>query len=374
MPATFNVECRLSARNQTTAPETARLSLRRFCCFLILVVSNLTSICFAQTGVEVRGTGSSSPALVYNAWSFSHSKERSVNVQYSQTGSANGIKQIIERTVDFGATDSPVSAAVLKANELIQFPTMVGGVAIVVNLGGTSSASIRLTGPLLADLFSGDVKNWDDPRIAALNPGVPLPKLKVTRVVRGDGAGTTENLTTYLSTQTSTWRDTVGQGKLVNWKGEVVAMKDDDSISQQVKSVPGVIAYLSYDRVQRYGLTAVALRNSAGQFVLPSEEGFLAALRASDIRANATMISSLINLSGSATWPISNLSYILLDATPKSAVKAGTTARFFYWAFLKGDGLIRGTGFAPLPADIQALAVRKLSEIRPQDRQPFQLY
>jgi phosphate transport system substrate-binding protein len=312
--------------------------------------------------------------LVYNAWSFSHSKERSVNVQYSQTGSANGIKQIIERTVDFGATDSPVSAAVLKANELIQFPTMVGGVAIVVNLGGTSSASIRLTGPLLADLFSGDVKNWDDPRIAALNPGVPLPKLKVTRVVRGDGAGTTENLTTYLSTQTSTWRDTVGQGKLVNWKGEVVAMKDDDSISQQVKSVPGVIAYLSYDRVQRYGLTAVALRNSAGQFVLPSEEGFLAALRASDIRANATMISSLINLSGSATWPISNLSYILLDATPKSAVKAGTTARFFYWAFLKGDGLIRGTGFAPLPADIQALAVRKLSEIRPQDRQPFQLY
>lgn len=333
----------------------------------------------AQQAAAVTGAGASFPSLVYAAWAFGYSKERGQEVRYAPTGSGDGIKQITERTVDFGATDSPLSESDLKTNKLIQFPTMAGGIVPIVNLKGVGGGPIKLSGALLAALFSGNVKTWDDPRIVALNPDLALPKAKVIRVVREDVSGSTGIFTEYLSRQSPVWAKSVGSAKLVKWPGEVTPAKGNDAVVEAVKATPGAIGYASFDRAQRSGLTMVALRNKTGRFVTPSEAAFRAAVKASNVGKSDSMTASLVDLDGTEVWPIVDLTYILLDAFPKSSTRASAAAKFFYWAFLKGDPLIRGTGFAALPAEVQALVVRKLAEIRPQDgksiiltQRPFQ--
>jgi len=327
----------------------------------------------AQQATAVVGTGASFPALVYSAWSFGYSKERGQDVRYASTGSGDGIKQMSERTVDFGATDTPLNEKELKASNLIQFPTMAGGIVPVINLKGVPSGGLKLSGAVLADLYSGEIRSWDDARIAALNPGLALPKVKVIRVVREEASGNTEIFTGYLAKQNPAWATSTGVGKLVKWKGEVVAAKGSDAVAETVKNTPGAIGYVSFDRVLKSGLAAVALRNKAGQFVLPSETTFQAAVRASNIGKSETLTASLVDLDGLGVWPIVDLTYILLDGSPKSSERASATAKFFYWAFLKGDTLIRGTGFAALPTEVQVLVVRKLAEIKPLDGKSINL-
>lgn len=338
-----------------------------FAAFLAVCVGLFPTGSRAQQSTAVAGAGASFPSLVYAAWAFGYSKERGQEVRYVPTGSGDGIKQITERTVDFGATDSPLSEGDLKANKLIQFPTMAGGIVPIVNLKSVGGGPIKLTGAVLAALFSGNVKTWDDPRIAALNPDLALPKAKVIRVVREDASGSTGIFTEYLSKQSPAWATSVGSTKVVKWPGEVATAKGNDALVDAVKATPGAIGYASFDRAQRSGLVMVALRNKSGRFVTPSEAAFRAAVKASSIGKSDSMSASLVDLDGTEVWPIVDLTYILLDAFPKSSARASAAAKFFYWAFLKGDPLIRGTGFAALPAEVQALAVRKLAEIKPQD-------
>lgn len=321
----------------------------------------------AQPSPAVRGAGASFPSLVYSAWSFGYSKEKGHDVRYVSTGSGDGIKQMIERTVDFGATDSPLTDAELKAGRLIQFPTMAGGIVPVVNIRGVTNGTLKLTGSVLAELMSGDIAVWDDARITALNPGLALPKTKVIRIAREDASGSTAILTQYLSQQSPTWASGTGVGRTVKWKGEVVLAKGNDDLGAAIKATLGAIGYVSYDRVLRDGLVSVSLRNKAGNFVAPSEAAFQAAVKASSISKSGSLTASLIDMPGSGVWPIVDLTYILLDASPKLADRANASARFFYWAFLKGDSLINGSGFAALPTEVQAAVVRKLGEIKPAD-------
>ena len=319
----------------------------------------------------VMGTGASFPGAVYSAWSFGYSKERGQEVRYVSTGSGDGVKQISDRTVDFGATDIPLSDAELKAGKLIQFPTMAGGIVPVINVKGIVSGALKLTGPVLAALFAGDIKTWDDPRIASLNPGVSLPKLKVMRVVREDSSGSTGIFTEYLAKQSPAWAGSVG--KQVKWQGEIIAVKGNDAVAEAVKATPGAIGYISFDRVLRDGLVSVALRNKAGQFVTASETAFQATVKVSNIGKSQSLTASLVDLDGLGVWPIVDLTYILLDGSPKSSERASASAKFFYWAFLKGDTLIRGTGFAALPTEVQAMAIRKLAEIKSTDGKSINL-
>jgi phosphate transport system substrate-binding protein len=325
-----------------------------------------------QTG-PVTGAGASFPALVYAAWSTGYSKERGQEVRYVSTGSGDGVKQMNERTVDFGATDNPLTDTELKAGKLIQFPTMAGGIVPVINLKGIANGELKLTGPVLVSLFSGDIKTWDDARIAALNPGLSLPKTRVTRVVREDASGSTGIFTEYLAKHSPAWAGTVGVGKLVKWSGEVVAVKGNDGVAVAVKTTPGAIGYTSFDRVLREALVSVALKNKAGQFVVASEGAFSAAVKASGISKSESLTASLIEMDGVSAWPIVDLTYVLLDGAPPSAQRASASAKFFYWAFLKGDTLIRGTGFAALPMGVQAMVVRKLADIKPADGKSINL-
>ncbi len=319
----------------------------------------------------IRGAGASFPSLVYSAWCFGYSKETGQLVRYTATSSGDGIKKMSERAVDFGATDTPLTEAELKTARLIQFPTMAGGIVPVINVKGVANGALKLTGAVLADLMSGDIAAWDDPRITALNPGLTLPRMRVVRIVREDSSGSTAILTEYLSQQSPAWVKGTGAGRTVEWKGEVVLAKGNDALSAAVKATPGAIGYVSYDRVLRDGLASVSLRNKTGNFVPPSELAFQAAVKASSISKSSALTASLIDLQGVAVWPIVDLTYILLEAAPKSADRASASASFFYWAFLKGDSLISGTGFAALPTEVQALVVRKLAEIKPADGKPL---
>lgn len=341
--------------------------------FAFSLVMTLLPTARAQQPVPVLGAGASFPSLVYSAWSFAYNKERGQEVRYASTGSGDGIKQMSDRTVDFGATDTPLNESELKNTKLIQFPTMAGGIVPVVNLKGVGNGVLKLTGAVLVDLFSGDIKNWDDGRIASLNPGLVLPKTRVVRVARQDASGSTAILTEYLGMQSPAWASTVGKGRQVKWKGEIMLVNGNDGVSEAVKATPGAIGYVSFDRVLRDGLNAVSLRNKSGQFVNPSEAAFQVTVKASSISKSEALTASLIDLNGVGVWPIVDLTYILLDAAPKSSVRASASAKFFYWAFLKGDGLIKGTGFAALPTEVQALVVRRLGEIKPQDGKPVNI-
>ena len=241
----------------------------------------------------------------------------------------------------------------------------------MVNIRGVTNGTLKLTGSVLAELMSGDIAVWDDARITALNPGLALPKTKVIMIAREDASGSTAILTQYLSQQSPTLASGTGVGRTVKWKGEVVLAKGNDDLGAAIKATPGAIGYVSYDRVLRDGLVSVLLRNKAGSFVAPSEAAFQAAVKASSIRKSASLTASLIDMPGSGVWPIVDLTYILLDASPKLADRASASARFFYWAFLKGDSLISGSGFAALPTEVQAAVVRKLGEIKPADGKPL---
>lgn len=333
----------------------------------VLIVTSLVyaSASFAQK--EVRGSGATFPSIIYSTWAFGYSKDKGVAVKYASTGSGEGVRSISAREVDFGATDVPLSEDELKKSGLIQFPTVAGGIVPVVNLGGASGKSLKLTGAVLADIFSGKIKVWNDARIAALNEAIKLPALKITRVVREDSSGTTEAFTTYLAASSPEWVGSVG--RKVTWGGNAVAVKGTDAIAETVNSTSGAIGYVSFDRVAKFGLNPITLRNKAGKFVSVSENSITAAVRSSGLRTD--LRASLIDVNLPDAWPLVDVTYILIDASPKAAADASRTLKFFYWAFLKGDDIVRGTGFAPLPAEVQVRVVRLLGDVKSQDRLPI---
>lgn len=227
-------------------------------CAVIVAAAMFASAAFAQK--EIRGTGATFPSIIYSTWAIGYAKEKGVAVKYASTGSGEGIRGISAREVDFGATDISLSELELQKAGLIQFPTGAGGIVPVVNLPGTSAKSLKLTGAVLADIFSGKIKAWNDAKIAALNDGVKLPTLKITRVVREDSSGTTEAFTTYLAISSADWVGNVGPK--VTWGDNAVAVKGNDAMAESVKSTSGAISYVSFDRVAKFGLNAIALRNN----------------------------------------------------------------------------------------------------------------
>lgn len=319
-------------------------------------------------GQSVQGQGATFPSKVYETWAKAFAKAGGGSVAYTGTGSGDGIKQITARTVDFGGTDAPLPPAELARQRLVQIPMLVGGVVPVVNLPGVG-APLQLDGAVLADLFMGRIKAWNDPRIAMLNPGVGLPGLPVKRVVRAEKSGTTEGFTRYLAGASAAFKADVGVGQAPNWPGEPVKAEGNDGMVQALRATPGAIAYVSFDRVLRDKLAGVKLRNAAGRFVLPTELGFRAAILESDMNRQGDDLATLLDRPGDAAWPITLTSFVLLDAEPATAAKALGALKFLYWCFIHGDDLTRGTGFAPLPISVQSRLAARFTQIKPKDGQ-----
>ncbi|MBS0339102.1 MAG: phosphate ABC transporter substrate-binding protein PstS [Proteobacteria bacterium] len=338
---------------------------------LVLLVAFAPLGAWAQA-TSVSGTGATFPAQVYAEWARQYTKDTGVALNYVPSGSSTGVKQIVARAVDFGATDVPLGQAELDKNQLFQFPTLVGGVVPVVNLPGVASGALRLDAQVLAGIFSGDIARWNDKAIAALNPGLALPDTRIARVVRSDGSGTTEVFVQFLKQAAPAASAAIeGQGATAKWPGTTMPAEGSSKLASAVKATPGAIGYVSSDYVLREHLSAASLRNKRGEWVLPSTESFAAASRAGALFKTSLEAAPLLDIDGPGVWPIVTATYVLVPRSPASAERAGRTLNFFYRSFLLGDKAVAGTGFAPLPLLTQARIVSLLTNFRSQDGKPI---
>ncbi len=316
----------------------------------------------------VAGAGATFPAKVYQQWAERYAHDTGTQVGYQAKGSSFGVKQIAAGSVDFGATDVPMTEDDLQKKQLFQFPTLVGGVVPVVNLPGANGQRLRLDAPVLAAIFSGQILRWNDKAIAALNPGLSLPELRIRRVVRADGSGTTEVFVTYLKQVAKEAAAAIeGSGTLVKWPGEVVAVEGSGKLAETVREQAGAIGYISSDYVLRENLNGVQLRNRHGDWVRPEVASFAAAVRAVGLFRHSLAPASMLDTDGPGVWPIVTATYVVVPRAPKDVDRAGSTLNFFYRSFMLGDRAVAGSGFAPLPVATQARIVALLSSFRTVD-------
>jgi phosphate transport system substrate-binding protein len=327
------------------------------------------SLVAGNASAQVAGAGATFPSNVYAKWAERYTRERGVEISYKPTGSGDGVKQISDRAVQFGGTDSPLSSVELDKRHLVQLPMVVGGIVPVVNLPGIADAALQLDGPLLADIMMGRVERWDDARIVQLNLGLRLPALPIRRIVRAEKSGTTDGFSRYLAIESSDFERDIGASQLPPWPGTVVRAEGNDGMAKAIKSTVGAIAYVSFDRVVHDGLASVRLRNADGRFIKASEGGFRAAIVESDMSRTGNDLATLMNRPGPDTWPITSATFILVDATPKAAQSSSPVLTFLYWCFLHGDDLIKGTGFSPLPISVQSHIAARFASVKAQDHQ-----
>jgi phosphate transport system substrate-binding protein len=303
--------------------------------------------------VDITGAGSSFVAPVISKWAEEYKKVTKNSVNYASIGSSGGIKQIREKTVDFGATDAPLSGSDLDKDGMVQFPTIVGGVVPVVNLPGVNPGQLMLDGDTLAAIFRGDITNWNAPQIASVNPGVKLPSQAITVVTRSDGSGTTAVFTDYLSKASSAWKNSVGQGATVKWPADsTVGGKGNEGVSANVTRIKGSIGYVEYAYAKLNKMTYAKIKNADGKFVSPSLDSFKAAAAGANWESVPGMGISLTNQPGANSWPIVGGTFIVMYKNPTSKEKSAETLKFFEWSFKEGGKIASELEYVPLPANV----------------------
>jgi phosphate transport system substrate-binding protein len=306
---------------------------------------------------DITGAGATFPAPVYAKWAEAYKAKTGNALNYQAIGSGGGIKQINANTVDFGASDKPLKPDALAAGGLQQFPTVVGGVVPVMNLPGIKAGQIRFTGQVLAEIFLGEIKKWNDPRIAALNKGVPLPGLPITVVHRADGSGTSFLFTTYLSMEDPKWAAGPGGNDAVNWPvGQ--GGKGNDGVAAFVKQTPGSIGYVEFIYAVQNHMDYAVMRTKGGQWVEPTAANFAAAAANAKWSAAPGFYLLLLDQPGANAWPITGATFILMHSKQASAEKGRQVLSFFDWAYKNGDAAAQGLDFVTLPEPVKA-QVRK---------------
>ena len=298
---------------------------------------------------QVTGAGSTFVYPVLSAWAADYQKQGGALINYQSIGSGGGISQVKAGTVDFGATDQPLASDDLAKSNLAQFPVVIGGIVAVVNVPGLEAGKLKLTGPLLADIYAGKVKSWNDPVIAKLNPGVTLPGANIAVVHRSDGSGTTFNFTHYLAQVSPTWKSGPGEGKTVNWPTGVGG-KGNEGVAGYVKQIPNSIGYVEYAYVIQNKMTYAQLQNSAGTFVSPSADSFSAAAESADWKNAKDFNLVMTNAPGQNAYPITATTFILMPKQPKDKAKSDAAIAFFKNALEKGQDQAKKLDYVPLPA------------------------
>jgi len=299
----------------------------------------------------ITGAGSTFVYPVLSAWAADYSKEAKVDVNYQSIGSGGGIAQVKAGTVNFGASDKPLAPDELAQSNLAQFPVVIGGVWPVVNSSGMQPGRLRLTGPILADIYAGKIKTWNDPIIAKVNAGVPLPSANITVVHRSDGSGTTFNFTHYLGQVSPGWKAGPGEGTTVSWPAGVGG-KGNEGVAGYVKQIPNSIGYVEYAYVLQNHMTYAVLQNSAGAFVAPSAASFSAAAASADWKNAKDFDLIMTNAPGANAYPITATTFILMPRQPKDKARSQAALTFFRFALEKGQGQAQKLDYVPLPADL----------------------
>lgn len=303
---------------------------------------------------DITGAGATFPFPIYAKWAEAYKQKTGSAMNYQSIGSGAGIKQIQAKTVDFGATDAPLKGDELAKSGLVQFPAIIGGVVPVVNLDGIKPGELKLTGPVLADIYFGKIKKWNDKAIADFNPGVKLPDENITVVRRSDGSGTTFLWTDYLSKVSPEWKDKVGASTAVAWP-EGVGGKGNEGVASYVQRIKGAIGYVEYAYAKRNKMSHVAVRNKDGQFVQPDDSAFQAAAAYADWKAQPGFYQILTEQPGKTSWPITGASFILLPAKSDKPASTQEVMKFFDWAFKNGQKMAEELDYVPLPEAVVKL-------------------
>lgn len=307
----------------------------------------------AATAQRITGAGSTFAYPLYSAWADTYARKTGVKLNYQSIGSGGGIRQIEAGTVDFGATDAPLTAEELEKHGLVQFPTAIGGVIPTINVPGIKPGQLVLSGAVLAKIFMGDITRWNDPAIARLNPDLKLPKLHITVVHRSDGSGTTFIFTNYLAKANSAWKRKVGVGKAVQWSAKgSIGGKGNAGVAAYVKRIKGAIGYNEYAYVLQTRMNYADMINRAGNRVAPKAENFSAAAANADWANAPGYYLMLTNQPGENSWPITGATFVLVHANPNAPATIKAVLKFFDWAFKNGDATATKLDYIPMPSKV----------------------
>lgn len=302
----------------------------------------------ASPAADITGAGSTFVFPVLSRWSADYQPKKGVAINYQSIGSGGGIAQIKAGTVDFGASDKPLEPEELDKSGLAQFPVVVGGVVPVVNLPGVTPGQLRFSGPLLADIFLGKIKKWDDAAIKALNPDVKLPSAVLNVVHRSDGSGTTFNWVNYLSKVSPEWKTKVGEGTSVAWPTGTGG-KGNEGVAAYILRIPGAIGYLEYAYAKQNKMTYGLVKNSAGKFIAPDVHSFQAAAANAKWGEAKDFYLILTDAPGDDSYPVTATTFVLLYKQPKNPARTRQVLDFFTWAFEQGQDAAKALDYVPLP-------------------------
>jgi phosphate transport system substrate-binding protein len=303
------------------------------------------------SATDITGAGATFPYPIYAKWADAYKKATGVGMNYQSIGSGGGIKQITAKTVDFGASDMPLKPADLEKGGLMQFPTVMGGVVPVYNIKGVGAGEITISGPMLAEIYLGKIKKWNDPALAKMNPGVRLPDQAISVVHRSDGSGTTFIFTNYLSKVSGGWKSEVGEGTSVNWPTGVGG-KGNEGVANYVGRIDGSIGYVEYAYAKQNKLAVAKMTNRDGHVVLPNDVSFKAAAAGADWAHAPGMALLLTDQPGAGSWPMTGATFILMHRTQDKAESAKQVLKFFEWAYANGDEMASQLDYVPMPDSV----------------------
>ena len=313
------------------------------------MIGAITIACAA----DISGAGATFPFPIYAKWADSYKKDTGNGLNYQSIGSGAGIKQIRAKTVTFGATDAPLEAKDLDKDGLAQWPMVMGGIVMVVNIPGVKPGELVLDGPTVAQIYMGKITKWNDPGIKKLNPSLNLPDLAIANIHRADGSGTTFNFTYYLSAVSPEWESSIGKATTVEWPSGIGA-KGNDGVANNVATTPGAIGYVEFAYAEQNKLTFTSMVNKAGKTVAPTMDAFQAAA------ANANwsvpgFYQILADQPGDDSWPMTAATFILMYKKPANVAASNDALEFFKWAYEKGDKMAQDLDYIPMPDNVKKL-------------------
>jgi phosphate transport system substrate-binding protein len=329
----------------------------------LLAAIGLSVAAVSSFAADITGAGATFPYAVYTKWAEAYKAATGNQVNYQGIGSSGGVKQINAKTVDFAGSDTAVKVDALQKNGQVQVPTVMGGATIVVNLPGVKSGDIRLDGETTASIFRGAITKWNDAAIAALNPGKKLPDTAITVAHRSDGSGTTNLVASYLAKQSMAFKRDVGVGNTVNWPTNAVGGKGNPGVAANVQKIVGSIGYVDIADAMKNNMTFVALKNKAGNFVLPTQQTIADAAAGANFNV-AGMSPDLTDQDGKNAWPIVTATYMLAYEKGADAAKQKGVVDFFAWSLNNGQKMAAELGFVPLPGNVVKMVEKEMQRIK----------
>lgn len=318
---------------------------------------------------QITGAGSTFVAPMVAKWAETYKAQTGTTLNYQGIGSGGGTKQILAKTVDFGASDDPMPAADLEKNGLAQFPVVMGGVVPVVNIPGVAPGKLKLNNDVLSDIFRGKITKWSDSAIASVNPGVKLPDTAITLVYRSDASGTTAVFTDFLSQVSPPFKGVVGSGKTVNWPSGVGG-KGNAGVAANVSKIDGAIGYVEYAYAKQNKMTYVSLINRDGKTVQPSEATFVAAAAKANWTGTPNFAVNLNNQPGANSWPITAATFVLMHKKAEKPEQSAEVLKFFNWSLTKGQKMAQELDYVPLPDNAVKAIIKSWADIKGPDGKP----